>query len=354
MTGWLMWILSLVCGLTFTEFVKGLFINLVSDILYDSGKLAVTFFRGNKEVEEQLKECFYKAVDKNIKNDQISKYVREHDYDQYLDALKNQLMSDEVRFNKDSNDALILEDFKNELFKKPIFTMQLIKMYGKELCKTTDETLRKVNELIENSKKQERLQAAIQETLQKICSRQGYTLAISDSRTGEFECPIPNQAFKRSLLVSQLTVKLQERGCLYIYGGFRTGKSVISCQIAKTLTEYEKIRIQLDYKNVYSIREIFENLAERQRIVFLIDGLEYKEESVIKDFCQYIEGQDKSRRLFILNGRIKLSSYTTEMLSIEEVEIPTIDADDICDVIPQKNKGLSSAIYAMSDGNPGE
>ena len=73
MTGWLIWILSFVCGLTVTEFVKGLFINLVSDILYDTGKLAVTFFKGNKEVEEQLKDCFYKAVDKNIKIDQISK-----------------------------------------------------------------------------------------------------------------------------------------------------------------------------------------------------------------------------------------------------------------------------------------
>ena len=352
MTGWLMWILSFVCGLTFTEFVKGLFINLVSDILYDTGKLAVTFFKGNMEVEEQLKACFYKAVDKNIKNDQISKYVREHDYGQYLDALKKELMSDEVCFKKDSNYALILEDFKKELFMKPIFTMQLIKMYGKELCQTTDDTLKKVNELIEKSKEQERRQAAIQETLLKICARQGYTLAISDSRTGAFECPIPDQAFNRKLLVSQLTIKLQEKGCLYIYGGFRTGKSVISCQIAKTLAEYEKIRIQLDYRNVYSIREIVENFGEQHRTVFLIDGLEYKEESIIKDLCQYIVGQDKSKRLFILNGRIKLSSYTTEMLSIEELEIPTIDADDICDVIPDKNKGLSSAIYAMSDGNP--
>ena len=144
MTGWLIWILSFVCGLTVTEFVKGLFINLVSDILYDSGKLAVTFFKGNKEVEEQLKDCFYKAVDKNIKNDQISKYVREHDYGQYLDALKKELMSDEVCFKEDSNDALILEDFKKELFKKPIFTMQLIKMYGKELCQTTDDTLKHI------------------------------------------------------------------------------------------------------------------------------------------------------------------------------------------------------------------
>ena len=352
MTGWLVWILSFVCGLSIKEFVKGLFINLVSDILYDSGKWAITFLRGNKDVEEQLKDCFYKAVDKNIKNDQISKYVREHDYDQYLDALKNELLSDKVRFNKGSNDALILEDFKKELFKKPIFTMQLITMYGKEVCKTTDETLKKVNELIDKSKEQERRQAAIQETLQKICAKQGYTLDISDSSTGTFECPIPDQAFKRALLVSQFAVKLQEKGCLYIYGGFRTGKSIISCQIAKTLTEYEKIRIQLDYKNVYSIKEIVENLGERQRIVFLIDGLEYKEESVIKDLCQYIKGQDKSKRLFILNGRIKLSSYTTEMLSIEEVEIPIIDADDICDVIPQRNKSLSSAIYAMSGGNP--
>lgn len=352
MTGLLIRILSFVCGLTINEFVKGLFINLVSDILYDSGKWAITFLRGNKDVEEQLKDCFYKAVDKNIKNDQISKYVREHDYDQYLDALKNELMSDKVRFNKDSNDALILEDFKKELFKKPIFTMQLITMYGKEVCKSTDEILKKVNELIDKSKEQERRQAAIQETLQKICAKQGYTLTISDSSTGDFECPIPDQVFKRGLLVPQLAAKLQEKGCLYIYGGFRTGKSVISCQIAKTLTEYKKIRIQLDYKNVYSIKEIVENLVERQRTVFLIDGLEYKEESIIKDLCQFIVGQDKSKRLFILNGRIKMSSYTTETPSIEEVEIPTINADDICDVIPDKNKGLSSAIYAMSDGNP--
>ena len=300
---WFVRLFSFVYGLTVADFVQGLYINLVSAVLHGTGKWTISLLKKDKEVEEQIKDCFYAAVDKNIKNDQISKYVREHDYNQYFEALRKELLKDEVSYKEGLNDAQIVEDFKKELFKKPIFTMQLIKMYGKELCKTTDETLKKVNELIKKSKEQERLQAAIQETLQKICAKQGYTFDISDSRTGEFECPIPDQAFNRRLLVSQLAVKLKEKGCLYIYGGFRTGKSVISCQIAKTLTEYEKIRIQLDYKNVYSIREIVENFEEWQRIVFLIDGLEYKEESIIKDFCQYVARQGKSKRLFILNGR---------------------------------------------------
>ena len=95
-----MWILSFVCGLTFTEFVKGLFINLVSDILYDTGKLAVTFFKGNKEVEEQLKDCFYKAVDKNIKNDQISKYgIVVSDKDGYVESFQEKPSLKEAKSN---------------------------------------------------------------------------------------------------------------------------------------------------------------------------------------------------------------------------------------------------------------
>ncbi len=337
---------------TMVEFCRGVIINVFSTIVMgESGKL-LSKIKCGKEDEEVVRKCLYKAISKNVVNEDIAHYIQIHDNDKFISALKNELISNEHVFASGSNDAKILDSFQKELSKKPFFTIKLIKLYGQEICSKENETLDRLNEQIREIQKIKAQSESIIAAVQTLTARTGYELNISDSVSGTFDCPIPDVSFSRSSLSAKIGVILKNKGSIYLYGGYKTGKSILSCMVAKEMVDFQKVRIPLDYRNILSIKDIVNKYDTGDKILFVIDGIPYQEESIILDLCNFIQSQNKNYWLFLLNGRHALSEFTTTNLPIEEMLVPQLDEKEIKTAVPTQSKSLVHAISTLSEGNP--
>lgn len=350
------WIVALLAKLTtgwsLVDFSRGVIVNIFSSILTGGGGKLLSKLKGNKDDEELLLDCFEKAVKANVKNKDIARYIAENDKEHYLAALRKELLTSEHSFSKGTSDAKIVEDFQRELSKTPLFAVKLIKLYGQEACSKSDEVLGKLNEQIREIKKISEQGEKLSLALQNLTAKTGYTLSISDSHMGDFECPIPETPFPRTNIVSDVTAKLVSKGVVYLYGGYKTGKSVLSCLIANGFTDYTKVRIPLEYKNIFSIKEIVLQYDVTEKTIFIVDGVPYQDEAIILDMCRFILSQDKRNWLFILNGRQPLSQFTTSETGIEEISLPQLTVDEITEILPEESKALAQAMTSLSGGNP--
>lgn len=345
-------IVEILSGWTLQEFSRGVLVNFFSTLVMSGGGKLLSKLKGSKDEEEQLKACLFTAISKHVKNKDIARYMREHDEEKYLDALKAELLSSEHAFSDGSDDAKILSTLQKELAKKPFFTLHLVHLYGKEICESSQEILDKLNEQIREIQKIRQQGQQIMAAVQTLTAQSGYTLNITDSMSGDFECPIPDLHFSRSSLVSEVKDKLSTAGSVYLYGGFKCGKSVLSCMVAQCFDDYAKVRLPLDYKNILSIKEIVRSYDTSDKLLFIIDGIPYQDEAVILDLCHFILKQDSSRWLFLLNGRQALTQYTTEDTGIAEICVPALSKEEISEIIPPQSQALSAAITALSEGSP--
>lgn len=334
------------------EFCRGVIINVFSAIVMGKGGRLVSKINCSKEDEEVIRKCLFKAISKNVVNEDVAHYMQVHDNDKFLSALKNELISKEHVFASGSNDAKILDSFQKELSRKPFFTIRLIKLYGQEICSKEKETLDKLNEQIREIKKIKAQSESIIAAVQSLTARTGYELNISDSISGTFDCPIPDVSFSRLLLSQKICETLKNTGSIYLYGGYKTGKSILSCMVAKELVDFQKVRIPLDYRNILSIKDIVRKYDTGDKIIFVIDGIPYQDESIILDLCDFVKSQNKNLWLFLLNGRHALSEFTTASLPIEEMVVPQLDESEIITAVPAQSQSLVHAISTLSEGNP--
>lgn len=345
-------LIKLFTNWSLVDFSRGVIINVFSAIVTSGSSKVLSKVSRNKNEEEQLMECFVRAVKRNVKNEEIAKYIGIHDEEKYRAALKKELLVNEHSFSSDSSDAKIVADFQKELSKKPFFATRLIKMYGQEICSTSNEVLDKMNEQIRGIQKIRQQGEQIIAAVQAITARTGYTLNITDSMTGDFDCPIPDLHFSRTSLVKEVKNKLTSHGAFYLYGGYKVGKSILCCLVAETYNDYAKVRIPLDYKNILSIKDIVQRYDVNDKILFIIDGIPYQDEAIITDLCQFITHQDTAHWLFLLNGRQPLSHYCVTPTGIDEYLIPALTQEEIDELVPQRSKSLTIPITALSSGSP--
>lgn len=345
-------LIKIFAGWTLTGFSQGILVNFFSSLVLSGGGKLYSKLKGSKAEEELLKECLNVAIGKHVKNREIAKYISLHDEEKYLAALKTEILTNEHTFADGSDDAKIVETLQKELSKKPFFTLRLIRLYGTEIREQSKEALDKLNEQIRELQKIKQQNTQILAAVQNIYSRTGYTLNISDSMSGGFECPIPDTHFSRSKLVGEVKDILLSQGAIYLYGGYKTGKSILCCMVAEILTDYAKVRIPLDYKNILSIKNIVQRYDTGDKIVFVIDGISYTDESVILDMCRFLKQQDVGRWLFLLNGRQPLSQYTTTATGVEEYCVAALTQEEIAELVPKQSQALTSTITALSAGSP--
>lgn len=345
-------LIKLFTGWALVDFCRGVIVNLFSTLI-TGGVRKVLALRKNKEDEyEQLQQYVYKAISKHVANKDIARYMASHDEQKFLSALREELITSEHTFEPGTNDADILETLQRELVKKPFFALQLIKLYGKEIIRSTDQFIEKTNETIREIKKIREQSESIKMAVESIAQKTGYTLNITDSITGVFECPIPNVVFRRDRMVGDVRRILDAKGAVYIYGGFKTGKSILSCLVAQSYTDYEKVRIPLGYKNILSIKDIVDRYEYSKKLLFVIDGIPYRDESVIIDLCQYVASHNPNCRKFILNGRQPLSQFTTNDTGVEEMEVLSLETSDFEQLLPDQPKPIIVALSSLSCGNP--
>ena len=352
MAAFLAFIVSIFTGWTLQEFCQGVLINFFSSLVQGGGDKLFSKLKANKGEEVQLGECLRKAISKNVKNSEIAEYISIHDNQKYLAALKAELLSQEHTFAEGSSDAKIVEDLQKELAKKPFFLIRLVKLYGQQLCANTQQTLDLMNEQIREIQKIKEQGERIMSAVQDITARTGYTLNITDSMTGDYDCPIPDKHFSRTKLVTGIKSKLLSQGAVYLYGGYKTGKTVLSCLVAREFQDYERVRIPVGYQNLLSIKDIVSRYDAAKKVLFVIDGLAYQDEVIIVDLCQYITRQNKSNWIFLLNGRQTFSQYVINQTGMEEVVVPSLDVSEVEELIPQPSKILTSTIVSLSGGNP--
>lgn len=345
-------IVKLFSNWTMVQFCRGVIINVFSTIVMSEGGKLLSKIKCSKEEEEVIRKCLYKAISKNVVNEDVAHYIQVHDNDMFLSALKKELISNEHVFASDSNDAKILDSFQKELSKKPFFTIKLIKLYGQEICSKEQETLEKLNEQIREIQKIKAQSESIIAAVQSLAARTGYELNISDSVSGTFDCPIPEVSFSRSSLSAKISDILKNKGSIYLYGGYKTGKSILSCMVAKEMVDFQKVRIPLDYRNILSVKDIVRKYDTGDKVLFVIDGIPYQDESIILDLCNFIQSQNKNYWLFLLNGRHALSEFTTTSLPIEEMVVPQLDESEIKTAVPTQSQRLVHAISTLSEGNP--
>ena len=345
-------IVSIFAGWTLQEFCRGVLINFFSSLVQGGGGKLFSKLKANKEEEEQLGECLKKAISKNVKNGEIAEYIRIHDNQKYLAVLKAELLSQEHTFAEGSSDAKIVEDLQKELAKKPFILIRLVKLYGQQLCANTQQALDLMNEQIREVQKIKEQGERIMSAVQDITDRTGYTLNITDSMSGDYDCPIPDKHFSRTKLVADIKSKLISQGAIYLYGGYKTGKSVLSCLVAREFQDYERVRIPVGYQNILSIKDIVSRYDAEKKVLFVVDGLAYQDEVVIIDLCQFITRLNKSNWLFLLNGRQTFSQYVIAPTDVEEVMVPSLDVTEVEELIPQSSKILTTAITSLSGGNP--
>ncbi len=346
------WVIKIFAGWTLAEFSRGILVNFFSSLVTGGSGMLYSKLKGRKAEEEQLKECLNKAISKHVKNRDIAKYISYRDEEKYLSALKTEILTGEHTFAAGSDDAKIVETLQKELSKKPFFTLRLIRLYGTEIREQSKEALDKLNAQIRELQKINQQNTQILAAVQNIYSRTGYTLNITDSMSGGFDCPIPDIHFSRAKLVGEVKDILLRQGAIYLYGGYKTGKSILCCLVAGTLTDYAKVRIPLDYKNILSIKEIVQRYDITDKIVFVIDGIAYTDESVILDLCRFLKQQDANRWLFLLNGRQPLSQYTTVATGVEEHSVAALTQEEVAELVLMSSQALTPAITALSAGSP--
>lgn len=345
------WIVQLFSELSLADICRGIIVRIFSNIILGgSGKILSSV---KASYSDEINDCLKKAIQKSIKNKEIASYIKDNDEEKYLDALKKELLSQEHNFAAGSSDEKILKSFQQELAKRPLFAVKLIKLYGQELCSTSQQILDNLNEQIREIRAIKEQGDRISDVLKTITKRTGYSLSITDSMKGDFECLIPESHFSRSDLVNSIKNRLLQCGCIYLYGGYKIGKSVLTCLVAREFAGYDLVRIPLDYQNILNVKDIVLSYNTKKRILFVIDGLSYQDETVILDLCRFISLQNKQLWLFLLNGRQALSQFTTVDLEIDEVAVPLMTVGEVKELIPQQLQVLVPPINSLSGGNPG-
>lgn len=235
--------------LSFLTFLTPVFQGILTSVLFESGKSAISFLTNNASIEKRYRNAFEKAVCRYFAEPEYASRVIRSDYPKYLESLRKDLKEvDDLRLENGVYKQLS-EYFKEEVCKDVRLWMwtvfRMIVTSDEKLDQLQAEQHKVLDGLNEARKEQlsgfSDINAKLGTILQTLSS------SVPDLRNiavSSMQCPVaPDADLKamhiasRAELVDRCAAACEEGKVLILYGSVKIGKSTLAELIRRKLRD---------------------------------------------------------------------------------------------------------------------
>lgn len=289
--------------------------------------------------EKAMKEAFVEAV-KKVKGDapKTVQIALEDEYGYYREALLEDVRTFQPAAKKAYIEDSLLETFRNCLLaKKEAFAhvnKECLKALYDKLCSIASDV------------------AGVKEVCNALLLRCGLgsyevSLAVTDI------CKIPSIYSKREAVVREMKAILFREHSIIIYGTVKSGKSVVSCLLAKAIDGYQAVCVNLDYKNDLNLAYLLEQYDRNTKLLIIIDAIKLTPEGW-KAMANLLTSRRSDHWLFVVNTSDAVESrMLDDDYLLGDYQLPLLTQKEVEEMIPEeKRDAWGIIIHTFFDGQP--
>lgn len=345
-------LISSIIGFFNSTNVVSIVCSIIASLVVEGSKsVFVSLWKGkSKGVDERMRKYFEAVVDKLVINETIACELKARSYPEYLKAVKEKLEETKAydKSTKLFND--IVDEFTKYAQEDPIFMMLIMLKYQRSIKKQENEIQGELIKVGEKIDTQTRLLQKIDANIEKLNFTSPYRIppiVLNGSNA------IQQDGFiRRDELVTDICGKLQQHGCVILYGDILIGKSYVAKNVGISKKDLNPVLIPLDYKDTFNIRSIITTAKELGLPKFIIiDGLPDYDISVVEDLHYVISEAVKHGVLILITTR-SVNTSLIQKYGFVQYLIPTINENELTASIPQCNDSIARLIISASGGYP--
>ena len=311
-------------------------------------------------LKERINKCFNKALKRwNVPQetrDLMADTAEKHffELEQFLNASKKGI-------NPKTRDLLVLwtgELHNDELCYAFILEHKIdinnasLSELGLELKQGFDELISQNTALLQETNSIQQSVALLSEKVTDMAMSFGLSAEITCSDSVDDICPIPEVVAERRELLDKCQKILDNEFALHIYGSYRSGKSVLSCLLAKRYPEYVKMIIPFNRLPI-SFAPLRQIASEKGKKIIILDGLNIEDSDKCSSFCKLVKQITSIDCLLIVNSYTSFKDISFGVTSpINEIETTSLTEEDVNSMFTDENRVWVPVVCGVTSGAP--